>query len=282
MILCRIAHLLQIRYVLHLHGSQYQRYWDSAGPNLSRKIQTLFNEASRVLVLGLPWADYVGAKAPDARIEILPNATRAPIRAREHKDRGEPIHILFLGQIGLRKGVPDLIQALARLGRSQLWRATLAGDGQVDVARRAAEVLGLADLVAVIGWAGPDEVERLLGEADILVLPSHDENLPLSVIEGMAYGLAVVATPVGAVTDIVIDGVTGLLCPVGDPVALADTLRLLIGDAALRARLGRAARDLHAERLNASTYLAKLKTVWRSVSGEVTRSRGPMRTGLNA
>ena len=265
MMLSRLAQMMGVPYILHLHGSQYRDYWDSAGPILSKQIREIFEKAARVLVLGQPWAEYVGGKAPYAQIEILPNATVAPAQAREHRDREEPIGILFLGQIGARKGVPELLQALAQLNRSPAWRATLAGDGQVEAARRQVTDAGIAGLVDVIGWAGPAEVERLLAGSDILVLPSHHENLPLSVIEGMAYGLAVVATPVGAVTDIIIDGETGLLCPVGEPIALASALQRLLQDAPLRARLGRSARTFHAERLNATQYLSKLKATWRDV-----------------
>ena len=76
--------------------------------------------------------------------------------------------------------------------------------------------LGLVSRVAVPGWVGSDGVERLIANSSILVLPSFVENLPMSVIEGMAAGLAVVATPVGAVEEIIEHEKTGLLIPPGD------------------------------------------------------------------
>ncbi len=71
--------------------------------------------------------------------------------------------------------------------------------------------LGIEDRVVLPGWVGPSEVAELIAASDVLVLPSFDENLPMSVIEGMAAGLAIIATPVGAVKDIIIDGRTGIL-----------------------------------------------------------------------
>jgi glycosyltransferase involved in cell wall biosynthesis len=263
--LCYIARLASVPYVLHLHGSGYRQYWSSAGRFLSRRIREIFNGAAQVLVLGQVWADYVGEQASAARISILPNATFAPKRGRLHRN-GEPAHILFLGRLGERKGVPELIQALTQLGATPSWRATLAGDGQVEQARRQIGAAGLSGQVEIPGWVGPDEVERLLASADILVLPSYNENLPLSVIEGMAHGLAVVTTPVGAVPDIVAHGETGLLCPPGDPDALAQALALLVDDAELRSRLGRAARAFHAEHLNVDTYFARLLSIWGAAS----------------
>ncbi len=264
--LCYVARMLKIPYVLHLHGSRYREYWSSVGPVLSRRIQGVFNRAAQVLVLGRIWSEFIASQAPKARISVLPNATVAPAQARTHASNGQPIHILFLGQIGDRKGVPELVKALAQLGPSPSWRATLAGDGQVEFVEKQLAALGLADQVTVPGWAGPDDVERLLASADILVLPSHNENLPLSVIEGMAYGLAVVTTPVGAVPDIIVDGETGLLCPPGDAVQLAEALQRVVDDVVLRAKLGRSARAFHAENLNVDTYLSKLISLWRNAA----------------
>ena len=264
--LCYVARALGVPYVLHLHGSGYRQYWNSSGRFLSRRIQETFNRAAQVVVLGQVWADFVSGQAAAARISILPNATVAPRQGRVHRNGGEPAHILFLGRLGERKGVPELIQALIQLGAAPSWRATLAGDGQVREAREQIAAAGLSDRVEVPGWAGPDEVERLLASADILVLPSYNENLPLSVIEGMAHGLAVVTTPVGALPDIITQGETGLLCPPGDKDALAEALALLVGDAELRARLGHSARAFHAQHLSADAYFPRLYTIWTGAS----------------
>ena len=195
--LCYIARLLNIPYVLHLHGSRYRQYWDSVSPFLSQRIRNAFSKAASVLVLGRIWSDYIASQAPSAPITVLPNATFAPAEARVHRNNEQPVHILFLGQLGERKGVPDLIRALMRLDPAPAWRATLAGDGPAELYIKQISVAGLGDRVSLPGWAGPEEVERLLTNADILVLPSYNENLPLSVIEGMAHGLAVVTTPGG-------------------------------------------------------------------------------------
>lgn len=264
--LCYIARALGTPYVLHLHGSGYRQYWSSAGRFLSERIRGTFSHAARVLVLGRVWSDFVADRAPAARISILPNATIAPSEGRSHRSGGEPAHILFLGRLGERKGVPELIRALERLDASTPWRATLAGDGQVGQTRAQLAAAGLSERVAVPGWVGQGGVDRLLASADILVLPSRDENLPLSVIEGMGFGLAVVTTPVGAVSDIIIDGETGLLCPVGDSEALAMALTRVVADADLRARLGRAARAFHAENLNVDNYFSRLASIWAEAS----------------
>lgn len=125
---------------------------------------------------------------------------------------------------------------------------------------------GLASQVTLTGWVDPAEVDALLGKADILVLPSFDENLPMSVIEGMGHGLAVVATPVGAVADIIKHDETGLLVQTGDVEGLAEAIGRLIGDPAMRKRLGVTARAFHRDNLNIDSYLPRLMAIWRSAA----------------
>jgi glycosyltransferase involved in cell wall biosynthesis len=262
LMLARLTRALGAKYIFHLHGSEFRQYWESRSPSVSRKLTDAFNRAACTLVLGRVWAEFVKGRAPESRIVVLPNATVSPAKGRDHLGGEGPVHILFLGRVGQRKGVPDLIEALARIAPEAGWRATIAGDGDVAGAQVRIAAAGLADRVELTGWVGPDGVNRLLSAADVLVLPSHDENLPLSVIEGMAYGLAVVATPVGAVCDIIRQDETGLLTPPGDPARLAENLRRLVADAALRAKLGANARALHASRLNVESYMAALKNIW--------------------
>jgi glycosyltransferase involved in cell wall biosynthesis len=257
-----LARRLGIPYVLHLHGADYREFWTDDRPRLSRNIRTMFAGAARTVVLGRVWRDFVARRAPEAaeRIVIVPNASARP--TLPHVGGGEKVHILFLGQLGDRKGVPQLGEALDRMAGLSNWRATIAGDGEVEAARRKAVEYGLAERVDIPGWVDGKRVAELIATADVLVLPSFSENLPLSVVEGMAAGLAVVATPVGAVEDIIIDGETGLLVQPGDVDGLTDALTRLVNDASLRQRLGAAAQAFHRKKLDVEPFTAALHDVW--------------------
>ena len=263
---CRVLRALRIPYVIHLHGSGFREYWKKAGSMLSMQIRAMFAGAAGVIVLGRIWDAYIRGCVPEAasRIRILPNATPAAPRRLPRDDH--PVSILFLGHVGPRKGVPQLIEALASLRSRSDWAAVIAGNGAVDEARRALTERGIAERVTVPGWVGSADVSRLLSAADILVLPSFEENLPMSVIEGMAHGLAVVTTPVGATEDIILDGETGLLVPPGNATALAAALDRLMVDADLRGRLGAQARAFHQEHLEIGGYVDRLVDIWRSVA----------------
>jgi glycosyltransferase involved in cell wall biosynthesis len=262
LVIAGCARALVIPYVLHLHGAEYQAFWHEDSGLLGACIRQMFEHASQVIVLGKVWRDFIARRAPGAadKITVIPNATAAP--TLPHKGGGDSVHILFLGRIGDRKGVPQLGEALHRMRDMPGWRATIAGDGAVEAARAKAVELGLADRVDLPGWVGPDTVAQLIASADILVLPSFAENLPVSVIEGMAAGLAVVTTPVGAVEDIIVDGETGLLVPPGDVDALTLALTRLVESPQLRTHLGNNAMAVHRERLDLAPFAQAIRDVW--------------------
>ena len=267
LVIAAAARALGVPYVLHLHGADYRSFWSDERPWLSQHIRTMFEGAARIVVLGRVWRDFVAERAPRAaeRIVIVPNASAPP--ALPHTGGGSEAHILFLGRIGDRKGVPQLGEALHRMKALPGWRATIAGDGHVDAARAKAAEYGLTDRVDLPGWVGPERVAELIASADILVLPSFSENLPVSIIEAMAAGVAVVATPVGAVEDIVIDGETGLLVPPGDVEALQTALTRLVTDPALRLKLGQGGLKLHRERLDLCPFADTIECVWSEAAG---------------
>lgn len=262
LVVAGLARLIGVPYVVHLHSGRYPGFWAHSPSLLRRLVARMFNGSSRIVVLGRVWADFIVREWPSTsnRIAVIPNAAPAPADIAE---REGPLRIVFLGRLGPKKGTPELVGALASLPDAPAWGAVLAGDGAVGETRQEIADLGLAASVDVPGWLGPEAVSDLLAGADILVLPSHEENLPMVVIEAMAAGTAVIATPVGAVEEIVRDGETGLIVPVGDEKALAGALKRLLADDVLRERLARSARAFHQAELDIGRYADRLAALWR-------------------
>src|SRR5438067_10065278 len=150
----------------------------------------------------------------------------------------EPPQIISVGRFAYPKDYPTLVDALARIDAD--YRVTLVGEGPdrptvtTDARRRLA---GRAELVGA-----RRDVRELLAAADLFVLSSRSEALPISVLEAMAAGLPVVATDVGGVSELVVDGETGFLVPPADAKALAQALETLLREPRLRRRFGAAAR----------------------------------------
>jgi glycosyltransferase involved in cell wall biosynthesis len=167
--------------------------------------------------------------------------------------------LLFIGRLDAIKGVPLLLNALAALRASHPEATlTIVGDGphrrQLEDRTRALE---LEHAVTFTGYQGQDAVADLLSEADMLVLPSFAEGVPVVLMEGMAAGLPVIASQVAGVPELVEDGVAGYVIPAGDPATLADRIDRLLSDPALCARMGVAGRARVVE-----SYDARTESAW--------------------
>ncbi len=160
--------------------------------------------------------------------------TPGPVESRSATPR-----IVWVGRLKLPKDPLTLVRALGSLEGT--FDADLVGDGPL---RRTVEEelrrLGLGATVRLLGER--EDVATLLAQSDVFVLASRSEGLPLSILEAMAAGLPVVASRVGGVPELVVDGETGLLVRPGDPEQLAAALGRLLADELLRRRLGEAGR----------------------------------------
>ncbi|MEP7334206.1 MAG: glycosyltransferase family 4 protein [Actinomycetota bacterium] len=171
------------------------------------------------------------------RTVVIPNAVDVGAQPRASLE-DEPPAILSVGRLKAPKDFVTLARVLARLDRGS-FTASIAGDGP-DRERVLAELRGVEG-IELLG--DRDDVPELLAQAQVFVLATCSEGMPVSVLEAMAAGLPVVASDVGGVGEIVVDGETGLLVPPGDEAALERALRRLIASPDLRRRLGDAGRE---------------------------------------
>lgn len=228
----------------HLHGSEFRQFYAALSPWLQRRVAHEFEACHEVLVLSQEWADFVLGIAPRARVHVLPNYVRMPEPAASMSTTatGEVVG-LFLGVVGQRKGVFDLLPALAEaLHVAPSLRLRVGGNGEVAEALARARELGLDGQVEFLGWVSGEVKARALTAAQFYVLPSHNEGLPMSLLEAMAHGLPVIATRVGGIPSLVSDGTDGLLVSAGDVPSLTSALVRMATDADWRRAAGEAAR----------------------------------------
>ena len=228
------------------------RYAQNALPWLRSLVRWALRTSDRVVAISSYVAAELGRVAA-VPVEVIPYAVGwsdrgalPAVPARLERASGG-FRILFVGRLVERKGVPDLIHAVGRLPATLAPHLDIVGDGperpglqaQIDRER-------MGDRVALRGRVSKRELHEAYGSADVLVLSaivdsrSDTESLGVVLLEAMSYRVPVIATRVGGIPDIVIDGQTGLLVPPGDPAALAAALERLARDRQLAARLGAA------------------------------------------
>ncbi|MBW0014548.1 MAG: glycosyltransferase family 4 protein [Mycobacterium sp.] len=238
-----VARLRGIPTILHCHTSHFFSWFDELPPLRRRAVRAALRADYAVLLAQSHLAGFCARLGyQESNVRVLHNPVVMPAADPSPRTR-RPLGVVSLGRLGVNKGSYDLVRAIGLLPdviRGNL-RVTLAGDGEVEQVREFARENGLGDTVDVVGWVGPLERDRLLADSAIFVLPSYSEGLPMAVLEAMANGVVPVITAVGAIPEVVTDGVNGVLVAPGDPGQLAAALHSLVADAELRNRLAAAA-----------------------------------------
>jgi glycosyltransferase involved in cell wall biosynthesis len=210
-------------FVVTLHGTgSAGRLSDlSLAARAPRLVRFLLRPARAVICVSDVLAETMRSIGVD-HARSIPNGVDLPSARLEESE--EPF-VLYAGRLSPEKGIGELVEATRGM------RLVVAGDGP------------LRTLVPdALGFVSHDELEHLYDRAAVVVLPSYREGLPICVLEAMAHGRPVVATTVGGIPQLVEDGRTGLLVEPGDAEGLRIALERLLSDAALRRRMGRAAR----------------------------------------
>jgi glycosyltransferase involved in cell wall biosynthesis len=265
------ARLAGVAVISHLHIENHFR------PATRPLLRTLDNATARLCAGLIAVSEdtrraYVRQGYPKHRIEVVLNGVELDAAAAAPDLRSElgfPPDVPLVGEVARLcdvKGQRELIQAIASVpeARLVLVGADLERDGAFEAElRREAELQGVGERVAFAGRR--DDVAGLLDQLDVVALPSWTEGLPLVVLEAMARGRAVVATPVGGTAEAVTDEETGLLVPPREPKALAGAISRLLADPDLRARMGDAGRRRVAERFSADAMCRRVLELYDEV-----------------
>lgn len=210
----------------------------------------------------------------DQVIEI-PNGVVALPPKRYRRGATKEVQLLFVGRLDHQKGLDVLLEALARVPNRLRWSLTVVGTGGDDAElRQKAATLGVAGSVRFVGQV--NDVPERLRRSDVFVLPSRAEGMSNALLEAMSVGIACVATAIGGNSELVRDGVTGVLVPAGDAQALGHALERLMRSPALRRKLGEAAREIILRSYTIDAVAGRYRNEYRAMlhrTNEQHRSR---------
>lgn len=226
----------------------------------ARQLRAALLQADRVIApSAFVQAWYNAHCIPEKRIEVLPHGLEWPPRLRRAGLPAEPLRLLYLGGLAWQKGVHVLLEAFGRIsGAAELW---IAGDESFDpayVARLRAQAF---PRVRFLGALNRERIWEVLSQVDVLAVPSlWHETFSLVTHEAFAAGVPVVASRVGALSEVIKDGANGLLLPPGDVDAWQAALQRLVDDPGLIEGMRANVRPP----LTLDDHVQRLESLWRS------------------
>jgi len=211
--------------ILHIHGAEYMVFFDKLSKKKKRQVIDTLQVADMVIALSNEWKNKFDNKFGLTNCYVLENGINTEKLAPAIVDtKKNQTSFVTLGRLGKRKGTYDLVDAI-EIARKKVpnIRCYLAGDGEIDKFCNIIVERGLQNNIEVVGWADFTKKLELLSKVSTVVLPSYNEGLPMSILEGMATGKAIISTTVGAIPEVVKEE-NGILIQPGDVQALADAL----------------------------------------------------------
>jgi glycosyltransferase involved in cell wall biosynthesis len=205
--------------IMHVHGADFDTFYHHSFSFVRYYIRKTFSACSKVLVLSGYWKGFFDNFIYQGNTEILHNGVYTHVFKPCNTAPSNITKFLFLGRLGQRKGVYDLLEVITRLVNiypQQNLTFYLAGDGELEQVKAIIKKNNLGKHVQLLGWLNETEKMKWLKQVDTIVLPSYNEGLPMAILEAMAGGKIIISSKVGGIPDLVKEGENGFLIQPGD------------------------------------------------------------------
>jgi glycosyltransferase involved in cell wall biosynthesis len=260
-------YLFSKKVIYHIHGGGFHVFFETAG-NLTRNRIRHFIEKTDVLVcLSSNWEAFFRSRFRPKRLEVIRNFMNLPCPVTRSDNANGKVIFLFLGKIVRDKGIFDLLETVLALTQSgitafELW---IGGNGETANLEKFIGDNRLEDYIKYLGWVSGNGKKEVLGRANIYVLPSYHEGMPVSILETMAYGMPVISTKVGGIPELVQHNVSGFLIEPGDKKALRHAMETFLQGRDLIDTMGRKSTEIIENGFSAKIALQKLTTIYEEL-----------------
>ena len=254
----RIAKIFKKKVILHFHAFSP----DSTIFGKRKELYSnIFNSADLVIVLSTFWKTQVSKIVTNPeKVVVVYNP--CPV-VKQNNTVIKQKYVLFAGTLNERKGYSDLIKAFALIAdKFTDWKLVFAGNGEIGAATELCKSLNIVNQVVFKGWVAGNEKEKLFNEASVFCLPSYAEGFPMAVLDAWAYGIPVIATPVGGLPDIVVHGENALVFKPGNIEELKINLEKLLSDNLFREKLSISSLKLSNEMFDIKVIAIKIDELY--------------------
>lgn len=252
--------------IVHVHGAEFKVFYDKeCNESQKRYIKECLNMCDKIIVLSEEWEEYFQNIVPRDKIEVIYNAINIP---KDFEKNTETKQILFLGRLGERKGIYDLIDVVEQLiSQYKDIKLIACGDGEYEKVKKIVEDRKLKSNIEIYNWISGKEKEEKLKNSSFYVLPSYNEGMPMSLIEGMAYKNIPISTKVGGIPRVIENGINGFIIEPGDKKKLKEILENILDDKEKekRKQISDNARKTVEEKFNIKKNIEKLLRIYKEM-----------------
>jgi len=223
-----IKYILGRKVIYHIHGGEYHLFIKESNKLVYKCIKHMLEKSDAIICLSKQWEDFFVKEVNPKAIYILNNTIEMPKLKKIKKS--DKLTFLFLGRIGERKGVFDLLSVVTENKAifQEKISLVIGGDGDIERLQKDIEKYDLQSIVKYVGWISGEDKYKLLQSSDVYILPSYNEGLPISILEAMSYKMPIISTDVGGISTIVKNNQNGFLITPGNNTDIFNAMQYFL------------------------------------------------------
>jgi glycosyltransferase involved in cell wall biosynthesis len=264
MILINICRFFNIKTIYHIHGAEFHLFYRKY--NKYGIIKHTINKADVLITLTNNGKDFLSSITDERKIFIFSNMIDNANFSRNYSEYRSKLKFLFLGRIGERKGIFDLLDVI-KDNKNYLedkFILSVGGDGETEKLVNLIEKYEIQHLVKFEGWVSGGKKRELLVTCDVHILPSYNETFGMSNLEAMSYGMPIISTTVGGIPEVVSNNENGFLIEPGDKKKMMEHIVYFIEHPEEIERMGRKSLE-NAKRFYPENVIPQLNSIYEQL-----------------
>ena len=263
-IIMKISKIRNAKVIIHMHGAEFEEWYKTLPCNKKEKVKKILNSSNKIIILGEYWRDFISSLLNDKKkVEVIYNSVKCP---SENLYNINTKNLLFLGAIGKRKGIYDLLETM-KIVKSGGLKTKLLLYGP-DVTGGINDLIikeNLSDYIEYRGWLSEEDKSKIFTEEIALnVLPSYNEGLPMTILETMSYGIPNISTNIAAIPE-VLNSNNGYINEAGDYEEIAKNIIEFLNDEKRRRQLSVNSYETIIKNFSIEKHIKKMSKIYEEL-----------------
>ena len=253
----------------HIHGADFNKFYNGASNNKKKLIEAVYRKCSILIALSNEWKSNLANIVSEDKIRIIENYSIINENAFiERINRKSNNQVLFLGEVGKRKGCYDLPGVVKHVVKKiPNIKFIIGGSGDIEEIKQLLKEKDLEEHVIFTGWVKGKKKDKLLRENDVFFLPSYNEGMPMAILDAMGYGMPIISTNVGGIPKIVENNVNGYICEPGDIESFAHNIIDILSNEETLIRTSMASFNIAKNKYSIINHIDVLSKLYKEVIG---------------